>query len=317
MANTVKIGMVGAAIKTQEITSGMTIEQAIKASGFNPEGFDVIVNSTKTTGLRRNVSANDIIILTRQVKGNGYATVTLSLPNGRTDDQLVDTGGKPTVATVLDQAGYNLAPSEAVFNNGTRLDGWSGVYEGMVLTVKVETPVAEEVEDSERILLSVHDETAQETEDEFEAEESDEGFEAEEEPKYEAEVRFMSPDPDELTILAAGFFEEATSLRELAADALHQAAKLEAKSKDFNLRSADITAAFATFETAKSAVVALGVPVPKDSEPEVEPTADPREALLSDLLEAMSYKDLVELAKTRGVNAKGKKSELVARLMEK
>ncbi len=257
-ASVVKVGMVGSSIQTRPFVPGSTLEQAIKQAGFNPQGFDAIVNGSKVTDLTRAANPGDMVILSRQVKGNAlglsqsYATVTLVTPDGEEQDQLVDPSENPTVATVLDQAGIMLAVGQAVnliFPDGSRtgiapnsrLADSYGFRDGFRLEVvplggapAPTAPTEEEPEPVEEEVVPV--------------------------VPFPPVFEITETDPAVLRTEAEALSAQATANRTEAERLTSEADQLDWKAQAYRLRADQIEQALAEFNRAKGDLRKFGVP---------------------------------------------------------
>ena len=285
----VKIGMVGAAIHTETFVPGSTVEQAIKQAGFNPTGFDCIVNGAKVTDLSRPAAAGDMVILSRQVKGNGldlaYATIHLTTKDGREQQQLMDPAEHPTVRTVLDQAGIKVVHGEEGVEDGTGdlVDLDEEVHDGMYLRIVVSYPAPVAGEDDEQAARDLARAAAIE-----EAEELPRGYGPPADPG--SGIKVVSRDPVAIRKDAEGFAAAAVANREEAARLLDEANHLAAKASIYKAVAAEIEGALQDFERAKDYLRKLGIP-----------TNAPVTAALKQGLTALPKKTLVQIAEAMEV----------------
>jgi sulfur carrier protein ThiS len=104
---TVRVGQMPGQINEFAVEVGTSIRSLLETAGLNPTGFSVKVDGNEATNLDSAVvtSSTNLVILAKQVKGNGYREVRIGQMPGQINTYGVEVGS--TVAQAIEIAGLN------------------------------------------------------------------------------------------------------------------------------------------------------------------------------------------------------------------
>lgn len=122
MSKTIRVGVMPGRIQEVAVESGATVADALQIAGLDAGGYDIKVDGTKVDAEHTIADSANLILLVKQVKGNG--TVRVGAMPGRIQEFAVENGTK--IADLIAEAGLETNGYE-VKVDGQKVDADSAV----------------------------------------------------------------------------------------------------------------------------------------------------------------------------------------------
>jgi galactitol-specific phosphotransferase system IIB component len=111
MERTVKVGVMPGRINEFVVDSSATVASVLQLAELDATGYEVKADGTKVTDFNQPIGSTNLILLTKQVKGNAEKTVKVGVMPGRINEFVVDSSTSISdvlALAELDASGYEV-----------------------------------------------------------------------------------------------------------------------------------------------------------------------------------------------------------------
>lgn len=119
---TVRVGIMPGRIGEVAVTEGSSIAEVLRVAELEVNGFEVKVDGAKVTDLEGTfvTSSTNLVLLSKQIKGNATRTVRVGMMPGRISEYAVDS--EQSIASVLEMAELNADGYEVKLDGSKATD---------------------------------------------------------------------------------------------------------------------------------------------------------------------------------------------------
>lgn len=131
MSKVIKVGIMPGRISEVVVEEGATVADVLELAGLDATGYEIKVDGTVSSADTATTASSNLVLLTKQVKGNAGRLVKVGIMPGRISE--VATAIGTSVADLISEAGLDgtgyevkvdgnvVNPSEAVVTEATNL----------------------------------------------------------------------------------------------------------------------------------------------------------------------------------------------------